>query len=427
MTRAGSLERAVAARGVAVVVATLALLGVATAVLLHVRDGAALDRALIVAAHGGAASEGWEMDHAPPPIDTRLVADQGTAAPRELVERALRSERPVFFDVGDRRGVLLVVEREDDDDEEHRLVEATARRPGWMVTTGPFLAIYLPLAAAAAGGSGLLLRFLVRRAMAPLARARREAAAITSPTASPRLTEDGPEEVAALVGAINGLLDRLGQAYAAQARFTAEAAHELRTPVTAMSLGLDLALRHPRDAEAYREALVSVREEVDRLQRLVQGLVVLARLDGGTEVDPQLRAVRELVAEAVAAERAEIRAELGDERAVVHPDLVSIALRNLLRNAARHAPGTPITVRSRKVGEQVRIEVEDRGGGVPEADRERLFDRMARSGEARRRDPEGLGLGLPLAREIARREGGDCTLEAGEAGGCRAVLTLRSA
>ncbi|MCB9683937.1 MAG: HAMP domain-containing protein [Alphaproteobacteria bacterium] len=428
MSAPPSLERAIALRGVATLAFTLLVLGIATAALLHVRDGAALDRALLVAAHGGASEGGWTLDHAPPPIETRLVGvDDAEPPPDELVQRALTSERPVYFDRDGRRGVLLVVERERRGREEHRLVEATARRPGPMVTTGPFLLVYVPLAVAATAMAGLGFRWLVRSSMAPLDRARSEASAIETLSSAARLTVQGPEEVRALVASINALLERLERAHQAQDRFTAEAAHELRTPLTTMSLAVDLALRHPRTVDEYREALGSVREELDRLERLVQGLVILARLDGGHEPEPRVIGARALVDEAVSAERAEVELAVGEERLVVRPELASIALRNLLRNARRHAPDSAVTIRTRTVGDLVRIEVDDRGPGVAEEDRERVFDRMTRTGEARRRDPDGLGLGLPIAREIARREGGSCTLEEAPGGGCRAVLALPAA
>jgi signal transduction histidine kinase len=105
------------------------------------------------------------------------------------------------------------------------------------------------------------------------------------------------------------------------------------------------------------------------------------------------------------------------------PALLVSALSNLLRNAAVHAPGTAVSVKATVSGKRVLIVVTDGGPGVPAADREAVFDRLARGGQARR-DSAGLGLGLPLAREIARRHGGDCRITDGDGGGCTAVLEL---
>lgn len=434
MSGTGSLQRAVVVRGAVVVLATLGALGGATAGLVHLRARAAVDDALVVAAHAGENPERdeggpWGLDHAAPPVRVRTLDDP----PRDASDRARRREartheRPVFFMAAGRRGVVVVLERGAEHGEEHLLIEATTRAPGPLDSAGPFLAVYTPLAAAASLVAALGLHLAVRSALAPLARTQRELAAIRGPGSGRRLTEGGPEEIRAVGGAFNELLDRLAAAHQAQERFTAEAAHELRTPVTALRLALDLARRRPRSAEAHRDTLAELSEATDRLQRRVEGLVVLARVTGGAEVAPAVRSVATLVREAAAAEAPDAaRTAVGDDRVVVHPELAGIALRNLLRNAARHAPGRPVSVRAVRVGDHVRIEVEDQGAGVAPEDRERLFDAMARGGRARADDPGGLGLGLPLARRIARSEGGDCTLEAAAGGGVRAVLTLPAA
>jgi signal transduction histidine kinase len=164
------------------------------------------------------------------------------------------------------------------------------------------------------------------------------------------------------------------------------------------------------------------------LQEVVEGLLVLARLDAGREVPPAVRAAGDLVRDAAQHEGVDASLDgVGDERVVVHPELAAIALRNLVRNAARHGGSTRVVFRTRRVGDLVRIEVEDRGPGVPPEAREQVFDTLARGARARADDPEGLGLGLPLARRIARSEGGDCVLEAGAQGGTCAVLLLPSA
>jgi len=118
-----------------------------------------------------------------------------------------------------------------------------------------------------------------------------------------RLTETGPVEVRSLLAAVNDLLERLDAAHHAQACFTAEAAHELRTPVTAMLGELDVALRGAPAPDGYRQVLVSTRDEVARLRRLVEGLTALARIDAG-QVDQGRERVRaaELAAQALASE-----------------------------------------------------------------------------------------------------------------------------
>lgn len=418
-----SLRRAVVTRGSLVLVATLAVLGGATAGLIHVREEAALDGALNVAAHGGAADGGWAVDHERPPLQVRTVERPAEDDARRRWRDVRRSERPVFFREGGDRVVWVVVERERGGGEEHRVVEARAPDVRFLESAGPFLALYVPLAAVAWGIAAGGLAVVVRRTMAPLDETQHALDRIRGPASGRRLPEGGPDEIRQVVASVNALLDRLEAAHRAQERFTAEAAHELRTPVTSLRLVVELARRRERTPEEYRETLAEIDEETTHLQHLVEGLVVLARVDAGQDVPPQVLTVDELVRDAVAAEAPAARIAVGTERVVAHEELARIALRNLLRNAVRHG-GADVSVRSRIDGRCVRIEVDDHGPGVPAEDRERVFDTLTRGARARTTDPAGLGLGLPLARRIARAEGGDCLLEPGVDGGTRAVLAL---
>jgi signal transduction histidine kinase len=418
-------------------VTALVLVGVGTGVALHVERTNALDEALLAAVHGRAhpdvAAE-VEVEHSRSPVDTWLVQANDPRVPPEAARQALRSERPLFTDVADRRVVLLRFEVEHAGGESELLAGASAPRMTLTRSVGSFAATYSLAAALAALVASFALAGVVRRAFRPLDRARDEASRVVGLGGGKRLTEDGPVEIRSLLAAINALLERLDTAYRTQSRFTAEAAHELRTPVTAMLGELDVALRSSRTDVEYRAALVSTRDEVDRLRKLVEGLTALARIDAG-----QIEHGRELVRAAEIAtsalntekttlERAgtSVRLELNaDPEMEAERSLVEVAVGNLLRNAARHAPGAEVVVRISATDEFAVFDVEDAGAGVPFDEREALFDRFARSGEARRRDRAGLGLGLPIAREVARRHGGDCTLHDSALGGLRARLTLR--
>jgi signal transduction histidine kinase len=272
-----------------------------------------------------------------------------------------------------------------------------------------------------------------RASFAPIDRARAEAEGVLALGQGTRLTTDAPDEIRSLLLAVNGLLDRLDAAGAAQARFTAEAAHELRTPVAAMVGELDVALRRERGVGELREALVSAREEAERLRRIVQALTAFARVDAGeAERGREVAHAGEIAARALAAERGGLEAAGNTVAVVVGEDptveanlaLVELALANLLLNAARHAPGAAVELRVGADGDRAVFEVHDAGPGVPEAEREAMFTRFARAGRARRDDAEGLGLGLPFAREVARRHGGDCVLAASPLGGAMVRLTL---
>jgi len=309
---------------------------------------------------------------------------------------------------------------------------AAAVRPGRILA--PFALGYVLLFAGMTGAAGLFLSRTIHAAFAPLRRARSEAEAVLGLGHGARLTEEGPAEVAPLLHAVNGLLDRLDQAWATQARFTADAAHELRTPVTSLVGELEVALRRPRGEESYREALESAREEADRLRRLVEALSHFTKLDAGEASRGREPArASELAEVAVRTEGSGVEAGGGqvrlrvetDAELVVNRPLVELALANLVRNAARHAPGTAVEVRVRAGAGPARFEVDDAGPGVPPEEREAVFARFARGGTARKADPGGLGLGLAFAREVARQHGGDCTIETSPAGGTRAVFTVR--
>ncbi|WP_437282187.1 HAMP domain-containing sensor histidine kinase [Sorangium sp. So ce375] len=434
-----SLADALVAGAVTVVLGALAGVGVGTAALLHEAEVRALDRALLAAAHEHAHPEApgaWEVEHSRSPASVWVSRQSDPRVPAALAREALAAERPTAGDVGDLRLLVLPaeVEAERDGHGDHVLIAAAAPRVTLARSVGPFAAIYGALAAAAALTAALLLRRTVGRALAPLDRACVEAARVTALAGGDRLTEEGPSELRALLAAVNALLDRLDAAHRAQVRFTADAAHELRTPVTAMLGEIDVALRRSRGAEEYREVLESVREEVDRLRGLVEGLLALARVDAGqVEQGLEPAGAVALAEEAAARERpglvrAGCALELdvqGDADLRVHPALVEAAIANLLRNAAAYAAGAPVTLRVAPEPDRVVFQVDDRGPGVPPGERDAVFDRFTRTGEGRRRNRAGLGLGLPLAREVARRHGGECWIEAAPGGGCRAVLTLR--
>lgn len=431
-----SVARRVALSGTAILVVTLVAVGAGTGVALYRHQVSSLDRTLLAVAHAEAHPQspvGWEVEHARSPVRAWTVHPGDRRVPAAALREVSRRERPVYLDTGSKRMVLVPVDIEGETEQE-AAVAATAPRVTVAGSVGPFALAYALLGVLAAAIAAFAQAGVVRRAFRPLERTRHEAARVVALGQGQRLTEGGPVEIRSLIEAINALLDRLENAYEAQGRFTAEAAHELRTPVAAMLGELDVALRHPRGAEETRTVLVSTREEVARLARLVQGLTALARLDAGQAEGPRdLVRAEECARTAVASEQ-EALARAGcpvrvvveqDPELQVHRSLLEVALGNLVRNAARHAPGAEVVVRVGARGDLAVFEVDDGGPGLPEAEQEAVFDRFARTGEARRRDRAGLGLGLPLAREVARRHGGDCTLHPSERGGLLARLTVR--
>lgn len=431
-----SVAHRIASGGAAVLLVTLGLVGAGTGAAVHATERRALDAALLAAAHGRAHPDpavNVEVEHSRSPVDAWLVVGHDPRVPEDARARALEQERPLFVDAGDRRLVLLPFEVEDGDEGVSGLAAAAAPRVALARSVGPFAAAYLLVATSAAVAATLALRRLVRTEFRPFDRARDEAAHVMRLGPDARLTVSGPDELRLLLEAMNDLLARVGEAHEAQARFTAAAAHELRTPVAAMLGELDVAQRSAQTVEDWRRALTSTREEVERLRRLVDSLTTLARLDAG-DVDGARELVRagEVATKALSAEARALQLAGNQVELVIEQDpelhanrpLLEVALANLLRNAARHAPGTRVVLRVRRAGDRAVFEVDDAGPGVPPERREALFERFARGGDARRRDRHGLGLGLPIAREVARRHGGECALDAVPAGGLRARLEV---
>jgi signal transduction histidine kinase len=429
-----SVERQIATRGALVLVACLGGVGVGTGGALIASARAALDGALLAAAHGHAHPDEptrYEVEHSVNPVDTWIVVRDDPRVPVEMVDAALASERPTFGTHRGDRVLLLPAEAEIEHRSRHVLIAAAAPAVDPVRVVQPFALAYAGFAAAVAALGSLVLARTVRAAFVPLDRARAEATAALARGAGQRLTEAGPVEVVETLRAFNRLLDRLEAAWAAQARFTSDAAHELRTPVATLQGELDVALRRPRNEEEYREVLASARQEAGRLGRIVGALSAFTRLDAGeAEASRSLVRGSELAhrvarAEGPAVEAAGGRVEvrvLADFVASVNEPLVELAVGNLLRNAARHAKGAPVELRVVRNG----FEVHDGGPGIPPEERDAVFVRFGRGARARGADPEGLGLGLAFAAEVARRHGGACTVGDSPLGGVCASWTFGS-
>ena len=211
-------------------------------------------------------------------------------------------------------------------------------------------------------------------------------------------------------------------------RFTADASHELRTPLTAMRSVGEVALQHTLDAVAYRDVIGSMLEEVDRLTRLVESLLILTRADSGKV---QLAAAETLDLGELAGHVIDQLRVLADEkqqeltlrapirvRATGDAALIRHALMNLIHNAIKYTPnGGTITVEVNGTGGQAMIEVRDTGPGIPAAHRDRIFDRFYRVDPGRSREEGGVGLGLAIARWAVEANGGHIELASGETDG----------
>ncbi|WP_309065388.1 sensor histidine kinase [Microbacterium sp.] len=273
---------------------------------------------------------------------------------------------------------------------------------------------------------GVVVWTVTSRALAPVERLRRQVDEIDATGLHRRVDAGGDDELGSLALTMNRMLDRIEQSQITQRRFVSDASHELRSPLATIRQHAELAATHPESMTVEMLSRV-VREEGARMQDLVEGLLLLARLDErrpgpGEPVDLDdlaLAEVRRLRGMGVAVDGRGI----GPGRVNGSPTLLARALRNLVDNAARHAASL-VSVRVWTDAGHVHLQVEDDGAGIPEAEREHVFDRFTRLDEARARDAGGSGLGLAIVREIAAAHHGTVGVDAGPAGGARFTLSL---
>ncbi|MDO8542732.1 MAG: ATP-binding protein [Opitutaceae bacterium] len=291
-------------------------------------------------------------------------------------------------------------------------------------------AVSLPFVLFAATFGGL---WVARHALRPLRQLADAAGSIGPAQLAVRVPEPPVnDEVQKLAHAFNGMLTRLEQAFTQTQRFAADASHELRTPLTIMRTDVDQLLRNPGDATAQEEKLVSLQVEISRLDRITEHLLLLARFDAG-QVRPPHTSVDFTAVVREACDDAELIAATEDvtlaceARGTVRVTGDEILLRrvvlNLLDNAVRHNErGGRVECRLGYDTRSVALRVRNTGPGIPAAARASLFQRFFRADPARSRG--GHGLGLALAREIARSHRGELEHVDAEAGWTEFVLRL---
>jgi signal transduction histidine kinase len=233
---------------------------------------------------------------------------------------------------------------------------------------------------------------------------------------------ENAEEIKALAETANRTLARLEDSMEQQRRFTSDASHDLRSPITAMRAELEEALLAPDETD-WRETGAKLLTSLDRLQNIVTDLLTLARLDARAPRPHTPVDLGELATAEAARPRSKRVLTTLQPDVIVMGDRLRLArlLTNLLDNAERHAESS-IVVTVRRDGEAV-LEVIDDGAGIAPEHREVVFRRFARLDAARNRDAGGTGLGLPIARQIAEAHGGTLTIEDSERG-ARFVLRI---
>jgi two-component system OmpR family sensor kinase len=272
--------------------------------------------------------------------------------------------------------------------------------------------------------------WIVGRGLAPLGRIASEVKERNPHALTPVATAELPDEIRPLADALNDLLARLDHSFSLQRRFAADAAHELRTPLTALNLQVQLAERATSDEERAR-AFEKLRHGLRRATRLVQQLLTMARLDPDAAASPpaaiDVCAVIASVIEDLRPLAAERQIEVGstlsaDCRVVGSEDALRILFNNLVDNAIRYTPaGGRVDARVARADADVEVTIEDNGPGIPEAERERVFDRFYRGQSA---PASGTGLGLAIVSQVIEMHRGSVKLGATAAGGLQVQLRL---
>lgn len=323
--------------------------------------------------------------------------------------------------VGGSGGTLRGVQVAGSLDDVQRLLNVSA---GLLAAMGAVLLLSV-------GAAGALL---MRRVFLAIDDVVQKARRIGDDDLNQRLPHPGSaDEIGRLVDTLNEMLARIEHGYDVQRRFTADASHELRSPLSRLRTELEVTLRRPREPQAYVETLRSGLEEVERLTLLVEELLAFARIDTGQERGRTERVVLNALAED-AVRRMEPIARARDVtlkieaaglvRAKVSPASASLVLDNLLDNAVKFAPaGSGVTVQLVIDGQQAVLRVRDTGPGIRRDELTRVFERFYRGPSARAGSTPGMGLGLALSQAIVHAHGGSITASNAVDGG--AVFEVR--
>src|SRR6267143_1417399 len=265
--------------------------------------------------------------------------------------------------------------------------------------------------------------FLARKSLSPITRMNQQTQRITAQNLSAQLDVANPrDEVGRLALTINALLARLDAAFQEQKRFIADASHELRTPIAVLRGETEVALEQERVTAEYKESLALIKDEAERLSRIVENLFMLARqpVDAPSTIREPVR-LDEIVADCARAAsvlatqkglRLEIEGSLPAITVKGDDEMLKRMLLNLLDNAVKYTPaGGEISIALGSQNGDAHIVVTDTGIGIPAEDQSRIFDRFYRVDKARSRALGSAGLGLSIARWIVEGHGGSLSVE----------------
>lgn len=294
------------------------------------------------------------------------------------------------------------------------------------------LAAMLPVGLALAGGGGWLL---ARRSLKPVHQMTQAAQRISAFRLSERLEESGTgDELDELAQTLNQTLERLDESFNQMRQFSADASHELQTPLTVLKGEIEVALRAPRSTEEYRNTLQSSLEEIDRLAKLVEGLLFLARADSGVlKIDQKNVNLTELI-QLVQADLMKVAGEKGVELRCLptepvillgDPILLRQLVQNVVLNGLKYTPdGGTVSVTAGWEGNWATMTVSDTGQGIAAEDQEKIFQRFYRSAKARSEGGGGAGLGLSIAKSIVNIHKGEIEIMSSPGSGTTFTVRL---
>jgi two-component system heavy metal sensor histidine kinase CusS len=368
--------------------------------------------------------------------DSRGVLLAPGGAPR-LFARSLRLTTPVFFSVEEGGLRFRVFGREfQRRGESYNVLAAAPLTPVYSILHGFLRAMLLMapllLAASAAGGY-----WLSRRALMPVDEITRTARSIHVHNLSQRVPDPGTgDELQRLSEAWNEVLERLDESVERMRRFTADASHELRTPIALIRATAELALRRQRSGEQYRSALMTIKAEAEHMTNLAESLLLAARADSGGADMPLAPADVNLIAAQIVDENQPLALARNIQlRAVTagHPAIASVNAAGVRRiitilvdNALKYTPAYgDVTVRVSQASSGVEIAVEDSGDGIAPASLPHIFERFYRA-DPSRTDRAGAGLGLSIAQALARAHGSEIAVQSAPGAGSRFSVFLKS-
>ena len=288
------------------------------------------------------------------------------------------------------------------------------------------------------GTTVVLALWGVRRGLSPLRNLTAQAEAVTAKTWDFRLPEEAwrSEELRPLIDAMALMLSRLQESFEQQKEFIANATHELKTPVAVLKSTLQLVLQRPRTAEEYKAGLERSLEDLDRLERLVQGMLRLERAgkwsQGKVRRDFQLLDLAASCQEATnrirsLAEAKRVSIQLSTNGSVgfrADPDDLQLVWMNLLENAVRYSPdGAAVEVSiTRGANNSIQVTFADHGPGIAESELPHIFDRFYRGDPSRTRATGGFGLGLAISKAVVEAYGGTIRAESASEQGTRMTV-----